>query len=369
MRGGGARGVRALLAAALLLQITPATAEAPRAALISAAPLQPSPAALSVTRRRLGAGYLLLEGPLVKELETLDREPTAERLVQDLLRDAVQKMRRLALPEVQRVLNEAEPYVQQLPPTASGRALLCAVAVRKAHVALLQNEGATAAAELSRTLSADPDFTLDQAQEPPPLLALFEQVRAVRAKAPTVGLRIETVPAGAQVVLSAAPRGAAPLEVAERAGRAVVFAVMPGYLPRNVSVTLEPQPPGAAPLSVQIQLERAPRTQALRPLLDALREAPAVPARAAVAQALVGELGVETVILAQAGAGGRLSLWAYGAGPAPALGSTGLPFDLVVYPAPLVRRGPRPWVTGLLGAAAGLLVGGIVAGVTVYALK
>lgn len=344
-----------------------AKAPAPRAALIVGAPLPPSPAALSVTRGRLADAYRLSDdAALTRELESLDRDPTPERLVQDALRDAQQRMRRLALTEVQRVLADAEPQVQRLPPSQSGRALLIAVAVRKAQVALLQSDTAAAEAELSRALSVDPDFSLDQAQEAPPLLLLFEKVRTERGRAGSAALRVETTPPGAQVVLRGLSRGPAPMQVVETAGPAVVWAVLDGHQPRNVTVVLTPN--ATTPLSVQIQLERTPKATEARPLVEALREAPPS-LRPEIARPLLPLLNVDAIILAQAGAGGRPSLWAYGAPPAASLTGPGLPFDITFTRPPTAPRRVRPFTIAALAASAGLVVGGVLTGVLVGVLR
>src|SRR6185436_17569561 len=126
-------------------------------------------------------------------------------------REAIQRMRRLAMEEVQRTLQEAEPYLQQLQPTPAGRALLSATAARKAHVALLLGDNTAAIEALQRGLSADPYFTLDQAQEPPTLVELFEGVRAGLKTATPGRLRVVSDPPGATVVIGGRPLGRAPL--------------------------------------------------------------------------------------------------------------------------------------------------------------
>lgn len=360
-RCGGA--ARAGLVAGLLVAVGAALPAAllagepaprPRAALVAGAPLVPGAAALAVLRKKLESGYKLLDDPkLAGELETLDQERSPEQLVYDALREAIQRMRRLAMEEVQRTLQDAEPYLQQLPPTPAGRALLSATVARKAHVALILGDNATAAQELQRGLSADPDFALDQAQEPPTLVELFERVRGGLRTAAQGRLRVVTTPPGAMVVLAGRPLGRAPLEVRAPADTAVViWAVQDGFQPRNVTA----RPAGTSgpqrTLSVEIRLDPLPPARQLRPLVDALREA-APRARPGAAQSLMKALGVEAVVVAQLGPGDRPQLSVYGAAPRFS-GPPPLDLDLdlrAVTPPP--RRAVPPWLWGVIGAVAG----------------
>jgi hypothetical protein len=338
----------------------------PRAALVSGSPVPPSPAGLAVLHQKLGTGYRLVEDPVLRrELEVLDHGPSAEQIVADVLKDALQRMRRLALEEVQRVLEEAEPHVRRLPPTPGGRALLCTVAIRRAHVALLLGDTATATEAIQRGLSAAPDFTLDQALEPPPLVELFERVRKAIHDAPRARLRVRSVPPGALVVMGETPLGRAPLQIEVPADTAVtLFAVQDGHSPRNV--TAKADATADASLSVDINLEAQPETQGLRPLLEALRTMPE--AREHTARALARILRVDAVILAQAGLRGRPDLLIYGAPPRwPALSQVPGSLDITVLPLSPGRKRHLlpPWLWGVLGAAAGAaLTTGIILGAT-----
>jgi hypothetical protein len=307
-----------------------------------------------VLRRQLSAGYLLLDEPaLRKELEGLPRDHSPEAIVADALKDAMQRMRRLALEEVQRTLDEAEPHVRQLPPTPAGRALLCTVAARRAHVANLLGENAQAAEILRTCLSADPDFSLDQAREPPPLIELLERVRAEMKAAPTARIRVTTKPPGATVVYGGVPLGRAPQVVSVPADTTVVlWAVLDGHLSRNAKARTG-RTSGGDLLSIEVQLDPISPAQRARPLIQALREA-APAARPAIASALCRALEVEAVVLAQVGPGPGPRLLVYGAPPR--FAGPGVPagLDLMhMTPAPRPRRGVPPWLYGLIGAAVG----------------
>lgn len=338
---------------AVALQCTAAQASErlPRAALVAGSPLPPTAAMLSVLHNKLAAGYHLLEDPaMVRELESLERERTPEQLVHEALREALQRMRRLALEDVLRTLQEAEPHLQQLPPTPSGRALLAAVAARRAHVALVLGETAQATEAMQRALSAEPDLSLDQAQEPPTLVELLERVRSGLREAPPARLRITTDPPGALIVLGGRPLGHAPLLVPVPADTAVVvWAVQDGYHTRNVTVRAAA---GEHPLSVEIRLDPLPRTQQLRPLIDALRGA-SPRTRSDAAKALIPALGVDAVVLVQRGPGERPRLEIFGAPPRFAAGvPDGLELRMPPAPPPPRRRVP-PWLFGVAGAVLG----------------
>jgi hypothetical protein len=315
-----------------------------------------------VLHRKLGAGYVMLEDPdLRKELLGLTRERSPEEQVGEALRDAIERMRRLALEEVQRILDEAEPYVQQLPPTPGGRALFCAVALRRAHVALLRGDTTAAEGEIQRGLSADPDFTLDQAQEPPTLVELFDRVRDGIREAPAIPLNVTTKPAGATVVLGGTPRGVAPVQVNVPAQATVtVWAVRDGYRPRNVTTRAEKGATGGT-LSVQIQLDALPRAQQARPLLDALRgTGPA--ARPSTAATLARFLGVDAILLTQLGPNARPRIEVYGAPPQ---WSSPVPegLDLIFLPPPRTQgRKLPPWAWALIGGGIGAVVTGVIVG-------
>lgn len=335
-----------------------AAAALPRAVLVAGAPLPPSAPVFTVLHRKLQGRYALLEDPtLMKRLEVLEAPPSPERIVAEALRESLERMRRLALEEVQRTLDAAEPYVQQLPPTPDGRALLGAVCVRKAHVALLQNDLPAAETAIQRGLSADPEMTLDQAQEPPTLIELLGKVRAGLREAQRVPVRVEIQPPGATVVLAGRPQGPAPLLLSlPRGATATVWGLRPGFAPRNVSV---PVAAGGKPATVQLQLWPQGREAQLFPLLQALRwTAPA--SRPAAARTLAEFLRVDAVVLAESGAAGKTVLRVYGRPPSP----TPVPDDLVWdLGAARASSGPAvpAWVMSLAGGlAAGALIGGAV---------
>lgn len=351
-----------LLIATLLFGITSAAqakesgAPLPRAALVVGSPLPPGPAALALIRKKLAAGYAVLDDDATrKELEVLDRERSPELLVNEFLLEAMQRMRRLAWDEVQRTLDEAEPHVQLLPPTPGGRALLCAMAVRRAHIALLRGDSTAAALALQRGLSADPDFVLDPAQEPPPLVDLFERVREEIRKAPPARLTVVTHPKGATVVLAGVPRGPAPLELTVPAGMAVtIWAIRDGYQPRNVMVGPEGQPAR----SVEVRLDPWPPLFETRPLVDEIRLGGGV--RQTAAQMLARSLGVQSIVLAQVGLGGTPQLNIFGEAPRWPAPPTGLQIFLEE-PPKKPRTIPR-WVFVLTGLCVGAVVTGVILG-------
>lgn len=329
--------------------------------------LPPALPVLAVVRRKLSSGYVLIEdADLQKEMEGLERVRNPEEQVADALRDAIERMRRLALEDVQRVLDEAEPYVQQLPPTPAGRSLFCAVALRRAHIALLRGDTTAAESEIQRGLSADPDFTLDQAQEPPTLVELFDRVRAGIKRAPPIKLTVTTKPQGAIVVISGSPRGVAPIELSVPSRVALtIWAVQEGYLPRNVTAKAgaERDVKGQT-LSVQLQLDPVPRAQQARPLLDALRGTGSA-SRSSTAGTLARFLQVDAILLTQLGPNGRPRVNVYGEAPKwPSSTVTPLGLELIMdMPRSKIGHALPPWTWALIGGGIGALVTGVTIGV------
>jgi hypothetical protein len=278
-----------------LLWATSATG-AERCALLVAAQPQAEPAALEAVRQSLGGRCRFEEPPAVRAvLEAFDPPPSPEERTREALARAHARMRRFDVAGMRQALDEARGLAVSAPPTSEGRQLFVQLALQEVELLTVagQNTGAQVRA-LRLGLAADPDLTLDEARASPAMVALLQRARVELLAAPRVSVRVESQPPGAGVWASGW-RGETPLAIDLPAGPAIVWLARPGY--RGHAVLFD------AGDSAQVTTELEPLSDAerLRPLVDAVRQAPPDRRRLA-ALAVATQLRVDAIVVLEPGA-------------------------------------------------------------------
>jgi hypothetical protein len=245
-------------------------------------------------RARLSSRFRLIDdAPRRFALERFDRKPPAEERVRAALLEARAQLRRFQLDAVDRSLAQAGTEATTLPPTGEGRALMAEIALRAAERQAMAGANDAALQEMLRALAVD-TMPLDPARHSPTLVELHERARAARQKAPLVRVGITTSPPGARVLEGGQQRGQTPLALELPAGPAVLWLALDGHRP--VAHRFEAR----ADSPVAVALEPLDEEERLRPLVEAVRRS-AGEARRAAALALAGALGVDALVVIDAG--------------------------------------------------------------------
>lgn len=268
---------------------------AERCAILVASQPQPDPAGLAAVRQQLAARCRFDEpAPLRAVLEGFERPPSPEERAREALARGHARMRRFDAAGVLQALADARGAAAAAPPTVEGRQLFVQIALQEAELDAISGRDAAAQVRAMRlALAADPDLTLDEARASPAMAQLLKRARAELAAAPRVAVRIESQPPGAAVWASGW-RGETPVVVELPAGPSLVWLARAGYVGRALTVE------GAEGARVSSALEPLSDAEQLRPLVDAVRQAPADRRREAVL-AVGASLALDAVVIVEPG--------------------------------------------------------------------
>ena len=331
--------------AALLWATSAAATE--RCALLVASQPQPEAAALEALRHSLAGRCRFEEAPPVRAvLEGFERPPSVEERTREALARAHARMRRFDAAGVEQALEEARSAAVAAPPTVEARQLFVQLALQEAELgAVLGHDAAAQTRAMRLALAADPDLTLDEARASPAMVALLKRARVELLAAPRVHVRVASQPPGAGV-WAAGWRGETPISIELPVGPAIVWLARAGH--RGRAVVLD----AADGAEVSTALEPLSDAERLRPLVDAVRQAPA-DRRQQTSLAVAAELRVDAVVVLEPGA---TSPTVYEAVAPRILPTTPPPAAAPIVATPSPRRHPWykkawPWIV-IVGSAA-----------------
>jgi hypothetical protein len=267
-------------------------------------------------------------------LERFTHRPSPEERAREALARAHARLRRFDAAEARRALDEARAAAGELSPTPEARQLAVQVSVQEAELALVQNDNAGGVRAMRLALAADPHLALDETRVAPPLVALLARARDELAHAHAVTLTVISQPPGARVWAGEAWRGETPLALELPEGPTLLWLARDDFRVHALAAR------ATAGATLTATLEPLDPADRLRPLVDAVRQT-AGAARREAALALAGAIGVDALLVVDAGSSPEL----YGRPRAAAAAPAPAPAVDVAAPAPrALSPAPRqPW--------------------------